>query len=89
MFKKILWIIPAVFVIFLLVISVNTLMLTSEKETVVAVTPIRIDKDAAVLRLSKSVRIRTISHQDSAKFNPAPFAEFHPQTVFSRFASNS
>jgi len=77
MFKKILWIIPAVFVIFLLVISVNTLMLTSEKETVVAVTPIRIDKDAAVLRLSKSVRIRTISHQDSAKFNPAPFAEFH------------
>ena len=75
--KKVLLLILGVILILVVVIVVRTATFTSNQPSVPTVDTIKIDKDAAVTRLSRALQIQTISHQESSKFDPAPFLKFH------------
>ena len=68
------------------ILVVNTLLLTSRQIDVGVVEMIPVDPEAAVGRLARVLRHRTISHQDSAEFDAAPFLELHAslRTLFPR-----
>ncbi len=75
--KKILAIIGLIFVGLLLVITVNTLLFTSDKAVVEAAVPAKIDQDSAIKRLSRAIQFKTISHNDPEDFDYNEFLKFH------------
>jgi len=74
--KKILWVGLALVAVFVLVLAFNTVTYTSKQVAVPVVETIDVDEAAVCIRLSQSVRLPTISHQDSSNFDPAPFLGF-------------
>lgn len=75
--KKILAIIGLIFVGLFLVITIKTLLFTSEKPEIRAVAPAKVDQDSAVKRLSQSIRFKTISHDHPENFDYNEFLKFH------------
>ncbi|PRQ03809.1 M20/M25/M40 family metallo-hydrolase [Enhygromyxa salina] len=56
---------------------VNTLTTRSQQIEVEAFEPLPVDDAEAIGRLSEAIRIPTISPEDPADFDPAPFISFH------------
>ncbi|KIG14716.1 putative M20/M25/M40 family peptidase [Enhygromyxa salina] len=63
--------------VLLAIATVNMLATRSQQVQVDGFEPLRIDEVQAVDRLSEAIRIQTISPQDPASFDPAPFIAFH------------
>ena len=58
------------------VVLVRTLTLSSRQLEVVPVAGMEVDESAAAARLGQALTYRTISHQNPAEFDPAPFVAF-------------
>ena len=58
------------------VVLVRTLTLSSRQLDVVPVAGMEVDESAAAARLGQALTYRTISHQNPAEFDPAPFVAF-------------
>ncbi len=68
----------------LVVIAFNTARFTSKQIGVEPITGIKVDEELAVSRLSKAIRIPTVSHQNNYDFNPLPFEKLK-QFIFSSY----
>ena len=75
--KKALLAILGVILILLAVIIVKTVMFTSNQPSEATVEVITVDKDTAVAHLSRALQIKSISHADESRFDPAPFLSFN------------
>ncbi len=74
--KKILLTLLGAVAILLTIIIIKTLTFNSSQPSVAAVAPLSLEKENSVARLSKALQIKSVSHGDPARFDPAPFLEF-------------
>jgi carboxypeptidase PM20D1 len=74
MLKKGLLLFVILLAAFILLLLVNTLRFESKQVSVAAVAPVAVT-DSAIARLSAAIQIPTLSPEDTAAFDPAPFAE--------------
>ena len=75
--KRILAIIGLIFLGLFLVISIRTLLFTSEKPDITAVEPAKIDEESAITRLSRAIHFKTISYERPEDFDYEEFLKFH------------
>ncbi len=73
--KRILFIIAGLIIILILVLLVNTIKFKS-KQAQIAPIPKDNISDNVLTHFSKAIQYRTISYEDSLKFDPVPFLEF-------------
>ncbi len=71
--KKILGALGAVVILILIVILIRTFTFASRQVIVAPVTGISVDNETVEAHLCQAITYRTISHQDSASFDPQPF----------------
>ncbi len=64
-------------VVLIIIVLINTFLFTSNQDKVPAVTPVKVEQDVVVGKLSQAIQHRTLSTQDSSKFNPEPFLKFN------------
>ena len=81
--KKILLAILLCVVVLCAVVLIKTFSFTSKQVDAEPMASITIDKQRAARNLSQAIQFKTISSQDPAKFDPAPFMAFH------RFLANA
>ncbi len=77
--KKIFFAIAIAFSLFILVLLVNTLLFNPKELALEKTEPVKLDRHKIISRLSRAIQLKTISHQESAKMDPAPFLNFISQ----------
>lgn len=75
--KKILMVIGIGLILFIFVLLIRTSLLTTKQIEVQPTTELDVDKGQMAHRLAKALRFKTISYQDSTKFNADSFLSFH------------
>ncbi|MCG8684554.1 MAG: M20/M25/M40 family metallo-hydrolase, partial [Desulfobacterales bacterium] len=75
--KKLILFILCIPVVLIIIVLINTFLFTSNQDKVPAVTPVKVEQDVVVGNLSQAIQHRTLSTQDSSKFNPEPFLKFN------------
>lgn len=75
--KKSLLVFSLALCLLLLVLLVRTLSFCEGQDPVQPLAAVSLDSEAAARRLAGAIRFETISHQDSARFDPEPFDGFH------------
>ena len=73
--KRILLFIAGLITILILVLLVNTISLKSKQTQIVSIPKVNIN-DNVLTHFSKAIQYRTISYEDSLKFDSVPFLEF-------------
>ena len=77
MWKRVFLILLVVLVLLVGVLLGRTFLAVRVDVAVPGFTPVAVDGENAVARLAAAVRHQTLSHQDPAQANPAPFEAFH------------
>ena len=70
-------IIIGLILVFFIVLAIKTALYTSNQVTVADIKPVVVNTASSVPMLSKAVQLRTISHIDPEKIDPAQFIAFH------------
>ncbi|MCA9696441.1 MAG: M20/M25/M40 family metallo-hydrolase [Myxococcales bacterium] len=75
--RRVLLALPALLLLLLLAALINTLLTPSQQVEPGAYEPLRVDREQALGRLQEAVRLQTVSPEDPADFDAAPFHAFH------------